>query len=490
MDVNLENKVNNTKGGALNPVLAVIIMIAITVVLGGTLWASLSQIGGVDESAESIKAKSAAYEEDLGKQRLPREPIAIEIYSQMDVEYVLVEYDLICFYTLKYSSTFKYNQTQNIDQVSIPLPKGTIEDLKLIVNGKVIDHPSIADNEIELLLPAGRDNIVVLEYTAYGTDSYSHEIPKNKYLEHFNMKLEILGVDFDFRSDLPKKCLTPDTIENNNEKIVMEWQKPNSIIKKDVFIELPKESNPFINYLYFLPALILLIIFISYFYFEGFVRVKMKFKNEHIGFIIAPMLTLYLIIGIMLVYLESYITVPLALLSFVAITFFIQKRMLQLKKGLKEFFFYQSFSTISVSIFIFFQNSVGIVLGTIFLILTIFIILNFIKNYKKPVKLKVKQKHVWDLTKSINVLENERNSALNQVNYLTMENQRLRTMHQNGAYDRKYCINCGTNIDHGFEFCPKCGNELSKIANCSSCNVLLSGKEQFCPNCGLKNQGD
>jgi RNA polymerase subunit RPABC4/transcription elongation factor Spt4 len=174
----------------------------------------------------------------------------------------------------------------------------------------------------------------------------------------------------------------------------------------------------------------------------------------------------------------------------VAITFFIQKRMLQLKKGLKEFFLYQSFSTISVSIFIFFQNQVSIVLGTIFLILTIFTILIFVKNYKKPVKMKVKQKHVWDLTKSISVLESERNSALNQVNFLTMENQRLRTLHQNGMFDRKYCINCGTNIDHGFEFCPKCGNELSKTTNCTSCNVLLSGKEQFCPNCGLKAQGD
>ena len=109
--------------------------------------------------------------------------------------------------------------------------------------------------------------------------------------------------------------------------------------------------------------------------------------------------------------------------------------MLQLTKGLKEFFLYQSFSTISISIFVFFQSQAGIVLGTIFLILTIFVVLNFIKNYKKPLKLKVKQKHVWDLTKNLNMLESERNSALNQVNYLTMENQRLRALQQNGVFE-------------------------------------------------------
>jgi len=476
------NKYGKQSNFAANAIMLAIIMIVVTVILGAALWAMTSNLG---TSKESYEAYNAASEENLGKQMVPVEPIAIDIISKLNVDYVFIENDLMCFYTLHYDSTYTYDLNQNAKPITIRLPEGSIKELEIKVNDNIIERPVIQGNSIDILLPAGRENSVNLKYLSYGLDEYSHEIPKNKFLETFTMKLEIIGIDFDYQEDLPKKCLTPDMIDTSGEKVTMQWNKPSSVLKKDVYIELPKEVNHFRSYQYFLPILILFFIFFTLFYSEGFLRLKKEFKYEHLGFIMAPIVIMYLILGISFIYLHPIVGVLMALIGFIGLTYVIQKKMLDIKKGFKDFFFFQSFSMIFISSITFFQNSIGIIIGTIFVILTVLIILNFIKKYERPVKTLEKQKDINKVFSDLGILQMEKDQAVIQLDQLVKENERLRSVKDSNNYNKNFCVYCGSDVSDAFDFCPKCGKDIAKITNCTRCKTLVSGNEQFCPNCGV-----
>lgn len=55
---------------------------------------------------------------------------------------------------------------------------------------------------------------------------------------------------------------------------------------------------------------------------------------------------------------------------------------------------------------------------------------------------------------------------------------------QNG--EKKYCSNCGKQIDVDAKFCSGCGKSLAAEQTCSNCGRALKDDENFCPNCGTK----
>src|SRR5690348_6681268 len=44
------------------------------------------------------------------------------------------------------------------------------------------------------------------------------------------------------------------------------------------------------------------------------------------------------------------------------------------------------------------------------------------------------------------------------------------------------CVGCGSNIESGFAFCPKCGAKQPKV--CQSCGFQCAPDFAFCPRCG------
>lgn len=52
--------------------------------------------------------------------------------------------------------------------------------------------------------------------------------------------------------------------------------------------------------------------------------------------------------------------------------------------------------------------------------------------------------------------------------------------------DKKYCSNCGRQIEVDAKFCPGCGKDLTAEVKCGNCGRVLKEDENFCPNCGTK----
>lgn len=53
--------------------------------------------------------------------------------------------------------------------------------------------------------------------------------------------------------------------------------------------------------------------------------------------------------------------------------------------------------------------------------------------------------------------------------------------------ERKYCTNCGAEIDINAEFCPKCGVKANKMKKfCENCGHAVTDEQDFCKNCGHK----
>lgn len=57
------------------------------------------------------------------------------------------------------------------------------------------------------------------------------------------------------------------------------------------------------------------------------------------------------------------------------------------------------------------------------------------------------------------------------------------------ATDKKYCPECGNEVQENTKFCSNCGHKMveeSKEYKCSKCGRVLKDNEKFCPDCGTK----
>lgn len=52
--------------------------------------------------------------------------------------------------------------------------------------------------------------------------------------------------------------------------------------------------------------------------------------------------------------------------------------------------------------------------------------------------------------------------------------------------EKKYCSNCGKQLESDANFCSGCGKALTAEVMCSNCGRILKDDENFCPNCGTK----
>ena len=55
---------------------------------------------------------------------------------------------------------------------------------------------------------------------------------------------------------------------------------------------------------------------------------------------------------------------------------------------------------------------------------------------------------------------------------------------------RKFCPKCGTALGLDEDYCPNCGERISKELKCPHCGKPLNGASKFCPHCGNKIKKD
>ena len=49
--------------------------------------------------------------------------------------------------------------------------------------------------------------------------------------------------------------------------------------------------------------------------------------------------------------------------------------------------------------------------------------------------------------------------------------------------EKKFCTNCGSQLNEGAKFCPNCGNSVVST-NTSETTSIQAEKNKFCTNCG------
>ena len=58
--------------------------------------------------------------------------------------------------------------------------------------------------------------------------------------------------------------------------------------------------------------------------------------------------------------------------------------------------------------------------------------------------------------------------------------------------EKKFCTNCGSQVNEGAKFCPNCGNSIGSTNDsetrqkkfCTNCGSQLNEGSKFCSNCG------
>lgn len=414
---------------------------------------------------------------------LPAEPKAVSINSIIDVKYVRIEQEYIPTYTLSYEADYKYVTTRNAT-ANILLPKGSIENIVLKLNGNIITEPTISGKNIVIFLPSGT-NIVYLSYSAKGSREYSHQVPTNRLIEKFYMKLELKNVEW--HESLSEECLAPDNIITSDKTTIFVWDKDNAVLDKNIIIRLPKWENPFDTYFNSIPAFFVLILLLGLFYYESFRRVGKLWKIEYIGFLMVPFIFLYLILGVAIVYLELLPAAIIALVVSIIAMYLIKRKVLNISKGFFEIFLIPLFAVIFVHILSFVRIDYNLIAGASAFAITVVLVIKFFKTYPRP-----KEKlTAEELCLKTNILEEEKNRLEQELVFEKEDKQKLLARIKEGVFAKRYCPYCKYSVAPEFDFCPKCGKDIKRIIKCEKCGVLvaMAENELYCPNCGEARGG-
>ncbi|MDI6856367.1 MAG: zinc ribbon domain-containing protein [Candidatus Thermoplasmatota archaeon] len=409
---------------------------------------------------------------------LPAEPKAVSINSTINVEYRRIEKEYVPIYTLSYEATFKYIITTSEATANIPLPKGSVENLLLRINNNITE-PTISGNNIVISLSSG-SNTIYLSYSAKGSNEYSHQVPRNRLIERFYMKLELRNVEW--HESLPEECLVPDNIIISGKTTIFIWDKDSAVLDKNIIVKLPKWENPFDTYLNSIPAFFVLILLLGLFYYEAFRRVGKLWKTEYICFLLVPFVFLYLSIGVGIVYLDLLCAAIIGLVICIVAMYLVKRKVLGISKGFSEIFLIPSFAVIFVNILSFVKIEYSLIVGASAFAITLILAIKFFKTYPRPEE----KLTVEELSLKINILEEERRRLEQELAFEKEDKQKILARIKEGVFTKRFCPYCRYSVTHEFDFCPKCGKDIKRIMRCGKCGALTSTAENelYCPNCG------
>jgi hypothetical protein len=212
-------------------------------------------------------------------------PEKINVSIIFEVEYIKVQGEYVPVYLFHYNGEFLYGNPANTT-IYFPLPLGTITDLLVKVNGHILKKPTVVYDQIKINLTE-ENSTLFIAFNSYGAKSYSHEVPKNIWVENFKFQVDMKNIDTG-KINLDES-LAPSS-KSSKSSVSLEWDNHNTIMRKDIVIEmLPRKAeDPSEFFMSFLYVLLFLGVLISAFYFEGFKRLKHDKRIENSILLLLP----------------------------------------------------------------------------------------------------------------------------------------------------------------------------------------------------------
>lgn len=472
------NKIKN------KAIVAVILMVAVTVVLAGVLYMWVGSLASTHESVDFVN-----------RQEIPDDPTSMSINTTLDVEYKRLNGAIVPFFDIRYHATFGFEPRGSPTVTYIPLPQASIEGLEIELNNFVVDIPEISNNRVRLTLPKNTTNIVEIRYMAKGNNDYRHTIPKNRFIRHLQVNLIInRNDDNDITGNsLFKGSLSPDTVVENGEKIVIEWDKENAVLKKDIIVTLPEMEDPLDSLGTFLVLLIFFMIGESIVLSGMLRRLNRERQKETIPFFLVPFVMIALVVMLSLIYLDETYAALFSILLFTPLMYYILKRMIGIGKGLTETSVIVCVSFSILPVLVFLESDIRVIAVMVLLTALVSTGLLFIKKFKTRSTITQRdqsrtlfQKNV-ELIKGMRDLKLEREDLNDTISKLTSANSTLREKREK-CVAKHFCLFCGRAIKDDFDYCPGCGEDMGIVIKCPKCAVLLSEGATHCPNCGTTLQ--
>jgi RNA polymerase subunit RPABC4/transcription elongation factor Spt4 len=409
--------------------------------------------------------------------------IYITLYPQetnvkitLDVSYVKVGDSFHPVYLISYKGDFIYDNPANTT-VYFPLPSGTITDLLVRVNGNGIQKPDIVSNQLKINLTEENSTMSV-SFNSYGKYSYSHQVPKNIFVENFTLEIEILNVNDDTIDS--ERGESPNMLTSNGKSVTLTWDNDNTIMRENVVIDLKsetviKENDPWLFFIQFFYGLIYLGPIICLFYIVGLHRIERDKKGENVIFLLLPYLLLCVLMGVLIYWIGILPSLIISVMGFSATSYIMEKRAIKITKGLFGFFLVPVLLLLSMIGLILEEFRMGTVLTLVSVLSLIGVFTIFL----------VKNPRQKDLGNSR--FSRERSQDLKDNNGVTMDSVKPPPPKVKGKYsNKKFCPHCGFSVKTDYGFCPKCGKDISLLDRCSKCGMLRKTSDDalFCPNCG------
>jgi len=402
-------------------------------------------------------------------------PDEVNVSIVFEVEYVKVQNEYVPVYLFHYDGEFLYGNPANTT-IYFPLPYGTITDLYVKVNTKDVEKPTVVSNQIKINLTK-ENSTVSVTFNSYGMKRYSHEVPKNVFVERFFFQVELQDVD---EEDIDLgESLSPNDITSSRKSASLIWDNENAIMRKDVVIDMltkpiTKGENLREFFTKFLFGLAIAGVLIGAFYFEGFKRLKHEKKVENSILLLLPYFLLTILLGTLIFWIGIIYSLMISLIGFTIAGLLIDKKAIKISKGIWEFFLIPTFLLLFLIGLIIEKGIIGSSLTMVSSLLLIGLFTSFFVRHPRQIK----SEHIIFRNKKPEPPTKKEISKGSIINDSKEANK--------PPINKNFCSHCGSKIGSDFSFCPRCGVDISSVVRCHNCGALrrITDSELFCPNCG------
>jgi hypothetical protein len=400
----------------------------------------------------------------------------------LEVRFVKVGEFFLPVYLISYQGEFIYDNPANTT-VYFPLPLGTITDLIVKVNGEEIHKPKIESNQVKINL-SEENSTMSVSFNSYGKYRYSHQVPRNIYVENFTLEIEIINVnDDDISSDGGE---SPSMQTSKKKSVTLIWDNEKTIMRENVAIDIQskeviQEKDPWPFFMQFFYGLLFLGPIIAVFYIEGLGRIERDKKGENVIFLLLPYLLLCVLMGVLIYWVGILTSLFISVMGFSAASYHLKKKAVKITKGLLGFFLVPVLLVLSMIGIIIKDFRMGTVLTLVSALSLIGVVTIFlVKNPRQPKfgtsRGSKKRPQISNSGQGISEISARPPPPKGKEN---MKN-------------KKFCPHCGLSVKTEFGFCPKCGKDISLLERCSKCGTLRKASDDalFCPNCGNLETGE